>query len=164
MLKPAYIEPLNTKYSKAVMETLQLDKTNMQQTASLIEQHQDACSSLIGHFDGEVYKQKVTENYDKYIIRNEQASIRSIVIDCVDGRITAVTFYGSINISYADLLEIYGYYNEQFVPYDDAHHISFKRKGNSTVKIVLFETDKRNHNWQQQSLKNLSIHIYKNVP
>lgn len=62
MLKPAYIEPLNIKYSKAVMETLQLDKTNMQQTASLIEQYQDACSSLIGHFDGEVYKQKVTEN------------------------------------------------------------------------------------------------------
>lgn len=75
------------------MTITQIHIANMKSIVAEIEQSSCDCNSLLDIVKGEIEFQKVTDNYDKIIVRNISDSIRTIIIDCKGNKIDTVSFY-----------------------------------------------------------------------
>lgn len=142
------------------MNISQIEKSDIELVASLIESNRNSCENVAKLFDGDLQVQEVNSSIIKYIINNTSADIKSVIIDCVDQQITGVTFYGALKITNNELLEVYGDYTEHYVPYDDAYDIFFKRQGAHGVKTSITYSERKQSNWQDKKLGNISIRLY----
>jgi len=143
------------------MDILQIDKTNIKSIGEFIKAYKNGCEDLVSIFNGTLSRQDVSKEWTKFIIKND-AVIKSIVIDCQKGIVTDITFFGLLDITFADLVALFGESVERFERYDDTFEFSFRRDASNaeySIKCFVLYDDKQKANWQNENLGNISIHL-----
>lgn len=142
------------------MNILQIDKTNIKSIAAFIEVNKNSCNDLAAKFKGTLLRQEVNKQWIKLIIKSD-AAIKSIIIDCQNNKVTGITFSGMLEITYTDLVALFGKGNEYYERYDDSIEFFFKDAtiDNYNIKCFILNSDKKKTNWQNEKLENISIHL-----
>ncbi len=142
------------------MNIIQIDKTNVKSIATFIAENKYSCEDLAATFKGDLSRQEVNKQWMKFIIRNN-ATIKSIVIDCQNNKTTAITFSGILDITYADLVSLFGEGKEYYERYDDTIEFLFGEANfdNYDIKCFILNDDKKKTDWQNEKLENISIHL-----
>lgn len=142
------------------MNIVQIDKTNIKSIAEFVVINKNSCEDLATKFKGTLSRQEVNKQWIKFIIRSD-AIIKSIVIDCQNNKITGITFSGTLDITYADLVALFGESKQYYERYDDANEFFFKNDtvDNYSIKCFMLNNDKQKNNWQNEKLGNISIHL-----
>lgn len=142
------------------MNILQIDKTNIKSIAAFIVVNKNLCDDLAAKFKGTLLRQEVNKQWIKLIIKSD-AAIKSIIIDCQNNKVTGITFSGMLEISYTDLVTLFGKGNEYYERYDDTIEFFFKDTAidDYSIKCFILNSDKKKTNWQNDKLGNISIHL-----
>ena len=143
------------------MEIVQINKANIKLIAAFIEANRYSCSELATNFKGTILRQEINKNWVKFIIDNDSA-IKSIVIDCQNSKVVGIVFFGLLDITYNDLVTLFGESAEHYERYDDAFEFFFRDTAidKYSIKCFILDNDKQKTNWQNKNLGNIAIHFY----
>lgn len=142
------------------MAITQIHIADIKSISDQVEQNGRDCNDFLNIVKGEVEFQKVNENYNKIIIRNASSSIRTIIIDCKENKIEAVSFNGTIQISPKDLFEMYKHYRQGHSVRDDLYFYFFNEdKKLGDCRVSFFEPSNNQINVMEdvKSLSNLTL-------
>lgn len=144
------------------MEILQIKTDNIEGIANAFQDDRISCSAVKDVFGGTIEEYDVGKNGKKIIVRS-QTSIKAIVIDCINGKIESIAFYGSLQISFNDLIAIFGNYRSIYSTYDETTQFFFnegKSKGNYVICCNIDGIEKeQGYEWRTKQLSHLSIHL-----
>lgn len=143
------------------MKNIQLDKDNIEAIARNFKDGKGVCNSFIEDFHGVIEKQYISDNWEKYILKNVSDSIKTVVLDCVNNNLKTIAFYGTLQISFNDLLSIYVKYRRVYASYDEITQFFFnedKSKGAYVITcniegVASLDSD----SWKEQLLSNVFI-------
>jgi hypothetical protein len=96
------------------------------------------CGYVLSMMNGKIESQKVSDNYDKIIIREISSSILTVIIDCKEKKIRSISFNGYIDINPKELFLMYADYREGYSIRDNMYFYFFnedRKKGNYTISF-----------------------------
>ena len=142
------------------MDILQIDRTNIKLIGTFVAANQNSCNDLVAKFKGTLSHQEVNKQWIKFIIKSD-ATIKSVVIDCQNNQVTGITFSGILDITFTDLVALFGQGSEFYERYDDTIEFIFKDAvlDNYSVKCFILNDEKKKNNWESEKLGNISIHL-----
>lgn len=99
---------------------------------------------------------------EERIILKQGSFYNTCVIDFANKEVQAITFYGNVNITINDLVEIYGNYSQKFVPHDDIYDFYFnqdKSEGNFIIRIFFDRQliERSLEDFNKRTIKNLQL-------
>lgn len=142
------------------MQIDQIFVNTIKAIAQEVESHDYNCDSILANMKGEVQTQKINNTLDKIIVRNVSDSITTIIIDCKAGKITAITFNGSIAINAKELFEMFKDYRERYSVRDDLYfYFLNESKENGSYTLSFFEPSHKHINAHEsdEALTNITL-------
>jgi hypothetical protein len=133
----------------------QIFAADIELIANMIEKNNNDCHSILSSVNGEVERQHIDVGYDKVIVRNVSDKITMAVIDCKEQKIKSITFYGKIEISRKELLEMFPTYRKAMSFRDNLYFYFFNEEKRERNYIVSFSEDPA-YSYDSNSRKGIS--------
>jgi ABC-type xylose transport system substrate-binding protein len=142
------------------MKIVQIFINDIKVIADWIENNKYDCNGVLSLLNGEIENQRVSDGYNKIIIRKVSGSILAAIVDCKDNEIKAISFNGSIDINPKELFMMFENYREGYSIQDDLYFYFFnedKQKGN--YEISFFEPSHKQVNIyeSEENISNLTL-------
>ena len=142
------------------MNIVQISKTNIKSIAAFVLANKNSCIGLVNNFKGIVSRQEIDGQYTKVIIKND-AIIKVVVIDCQNDKSIGIMFYGQLDITYNDLVELLGKGDEYHERYDNTVEFVFRDVSDVryNIKCFVLSDEMKKDGWQNEQLGNVAIHL-----
>lgn len=123
------------------MNYFRLDKGNIENIARNLKSHEFSKTACIEAFHGVVERQKISNSWEKYVIKIDERSIRAVVIDTINERVKSIAFYGTFQISFNDLVLIYNEFRRFYSPYDEITQFFFNENSSKGDYVIIYNID-----------------------
>jgi hypothetical protein len=118
--------------------TPNINGEELQNVISSIETSNYVPESLVRRFKGKVSNQNINESTYTILIEDISKSLSTVFIGCQNSKIASVTFYGAIEITPKQLLNIYNKPREAYSFRDDLYFYLFNEDRTSGNFILSF--------------------------
>jgi hypothetical protein len=117
------------------------------------------CEQLISELDGKAERPLISKSYKKVVIRIPSSKINTIILECHDHKIKAISLNGDIDVTFRDIKEKYKKIEENYSAHDDMYFYSFKMIHNrKSYQISFFEPSNQKIDfYSDTNLSNLNI-------
>lgn len=116
----------------------QISTSKIEEFAQEIEKINFDCKEILHLISGEIRHQKVNDVYNKIIFEKVSDNIKTVVIDCEANKIKAIAFYGSLNIKFKEIFDLFKTYREHYSIHDDLYFYFFNEEKILRNYIVSF--------------------------
>ncbi|ULQ55429.1 hypothetical protein KJS94_12330 [Flavihumibacter rivuli] len=131
---------MRLKSKNFFMRLTEINMTSIEFIIAKVQKCGYECNSVLNSFQGIIEDQTISDTYNKIIVRDVSDSINTIVFDCRENKIEAISFIGNIKISPKELFEKFKQYREAYSIRDDLYFYFFNENRQfGPVKISFFE-------------------------